>query len=150
MLPVTEEEITGFCSVYYENYGHVGDPLILRIGALCVSEQNWELQIKNIINFIKSNIFFDEIKYVIKYIKNPETGKLKIDEKIKSFFKNVLKSSWKNVVNLANGTRTQEIGLVKEGDYFNKDVNITNNNQVFGLKSLSVVSLYEKKENSNT
>ena len=144
------EEITGFCSVYYENYGHVGDPLILRIGALCVSEQNWELQIKNIINFIKSNIFFDEIKYVIKYIKNPETGKLKIDEKIKSFFKNVLKSSWKNVVNLANGTRTQEIGLVKEGDYFNKDVNITNNNQVFGLKSLSVVSLYEKKEDFNT
>ena len=142
------DEISGFCSVYYENYGYVGDPLILRIGALCVSEQNWEIQIKNIINFIKSNIFFDEIKYVIKYIKNPETGKFKLDEKIKSFFKNDLKSSWKNVIN-SNGSRTQEIGFVKEGDYFNKDINITNNNQVFGLKSLSVVSLYDKKEEFN-
>ena len=139
-------EITGMCSVYYENYGYVGDPLTLRIDALCVVEQNWEFQIKNIINFIKSNIFFDEIKYIIKYIPNPENGKLKLDERIKTFFKKELKCSWKNVINFANGTRTQEIRLVKEGDYFNKDINITNNEQFFGLKSLSIISLYEKNK----
>ena len=144
--PENSNEITGICSVYYENYGIVGDPLTLRIGVLCTLEQNWEIQIKQIINFIKLNIFFDEIKYIIKYIPDPQTGKLKLNEKIKSFFKKELKCSWKNVINYANGSRTQEIRLVKEGDYFNKDVNITNNNQFFGLKSLSVVSLYDKNE----
>ena len=137
-------EITGVCSVYYENYGQVGEPLTLRIDALCVLEQNWEIQIKNIINFIKTNIFFDEIKYIIKYIPNKENGKLKLDEKIKVFFKKELKCSWKNVINYANGTRTQEIRIVKEGDYFNQDISKTNNNQFFGLNSLSIVSLYER------
>ena len=137
-------EITGICSVYYENYGQVGEPLILRIDALCVLEQNWEIQIKNIINFIKTNIFFDEIKYIIKYIPNKENGKLKLDEKIKVFFKKELKCSWKNVINNANGTRTQDIRIVKEGDYFNQDISKTNNNQFFGLNSLSIVSLYER------
>ena len=136
-------EITGLCSVYYENYGQVGEPLTLRIYALCVLEQNWKIQIKNIINFIKSNILFDEIKYIIKYIPNKENGKLKLDEKIKVFFKKQLKCSWKNVINYANGTRTQEIRIVKEGDYFNQDISKTNNNQFFGLKSVSIVSLYE-------
>ena len=141
-------EITGMCSVYYENYGHVGDPLTLRIDALCVLEQNWEIQIKNIINFIKSNIFFDEIKYIIKYIPNKENGKLKLDEKIKTFFKKQLKCSWKNVINYSNGTRTQEIRIVKEGDYFNQDITKTNNNQFFGLNSISIVSIYEKNNNT--
>ena len=143
------EEITAFCSVYYENYGHVGDPLVLRIGVLCSHKRNWEIQLENIINFVKTNIFFDEIKYVINYTKNPETGKLKMDEKIKGFFKKRIKSSWKNVTNHSNGSRTQEICIVKEGNYFNKDVNLTNNEQFFGLKSLSVVSLFEKSENFN-
>ena len=35
---------------------------------------------------------------------------------------------------------------MKEGDYFNKDVNLTNNNQFFGLKSVSIVSLYNINE----
>ena len=151
------DEITGLCSVYYENYGEVGDPLTLKIEALCVTEDNWEIQIKNMINFIKENIFFDEIKYIIKYIPNTKTGKLILDDRIKTFFKNELKCSWKNVINYANGSRTQEIRIVKEGDYFNKDVNITNNEQFFGLKSLSIVSIYEKNgiadiitENSET
>ena len=139
-------EITGVCSVYYENYGIVGDPLTLRISVLCVLEPNWEVQIENMINFIKDNIFFDEIKYIIKYVRNPENGKLKLDDKIKSFFKKQLKCSWKNVINYSNGTRTQEIRIMKEGDYFNKDVNLTNNNQFFGLKSVSIVSLYNINE----
>ena len=140
------DEISAFCSVYYENYGYVGDPLVLRIGVLFSIEDNWEVQIKNIINFIKENIFFDELKYIINYIKNPEDGKLKMDQRIKLFFKEEIKASWKNVTNHSNGTRTQEVCIVKEGDYFNKDINITNNNQFFGLKSLSVVSLYENNE----
>ena len=114
------------------------------LGVLCVLEPNWEVQIENMINFIKDNIFFDEIKYIIKYVRNPENGKLKLDDKIKSFFKKQLKCSWKNVINYANGTRTQEIRIVKEGDYFNQDISKTNNNQFFGLNSLSIVSLYER------
>ena len=135
------EDFTAICSIYYENYGYIGEPLILRIDALCSVEDNWELQIETMIKFVKENVFFDEIKYIIKYIN--ENGKLKLDEQIKKFFKKRLKCSWKNVINLANGQRTQEICLVKEGDYFNKDINITNNNQFFGLKSLSVLSFYE-------
>ena len=138
------DEISAFCSVYYENYGHVGDPLVLRIGVLCSHELFWEIQLKSIINFIKANIFFDEVKYVINFIIDPEKGTLKMDERIKKFFKFQIKSSWKNVKNNSNGSRTQEICIVKEGSYFNKDVNETNNDQFFGLNSLSVVSLYKK------
>ena len=140
------DEITGFCSVYYENYGYVGEPLVLRIGVLYTPDPNWDVLINNMFNFIKENIFFDELKYIINYIKNPEDGKLKMDEQIKIFFKEEIKASWKNVTNHSNGTRTQEVCIVKEGNYFNKDINITNNNQFFGLKSLSVVSLYEKND----
>ena len=144
IIKENSEDISGFCSIYYENYGHIGDPLILRIDVLCTIEENWEYAIETIIKFIKENVFFDELKYVIKYMK--ENGKLKLDEKLKTFFKKRLKCSWKNVINYANGQRTQEICLVKEGDYFNKDVNITNNNRFFELKSLSVLSLYEKNK----
>ena len=130
------DEIAGFYSVYYENYGYVGDTLVLRIGVLYTPDPNWDALIINMFNFIKEN----------NYIKNPEDGKLKMDEQIKIFFKEEIKASWKNVINHSNGTRTQEVCIVKEGDYFNKDINITNNNQFFGLKSLSVVSLYETND----
>ena len=89
-----------------------------------------------------------QTKGVFKYIPNKENGKLKLEEKIKTFFKKQLKCSWKNVINYSNGTRTQEIRIVKEGDYFNQDITKTNNNQFFGLNSISIVSIYERNNNT--
>jgi len=56
------DEIAGFCSVYYENYGYVGDTLVLRIGVLYTPDPNLDALIINMFNFIKENIFFDELK----------------------------------------------------------------------------------------
>ena len=138
---------TGMCSVYYENYGKVREPLILRIEALCVIENDWEEQIENMINFIKDKIVFDEIKYVISYTPSPEYGnKLRINQKVKDFFKNKLKCFWKNLINHADGSRTQDIRLIKEGNYFEQEEDNYNNNnkKIFGFNTLSILSLYDK------
>ena len=141
----SKKELTGICSLYYENYGQVGEPLTLRIEALCVLEEDWEEKIENMIKYINEKIVFDEIKIIIKYMKNPENGnKLILNQKIKNLFK-TLKFLWKNVTNLADGSRSQEIRFIKDGNYFNQDEeNIQNrNNQLFGFNTLSILSLFD-------
>ena len=145
----TTKLYTGMCSIYYENYGQIGEPLILRIEALCVIENDWEEQIENMINFIKDKVIFDEIKYVISYIPSPEhKNKLIINQKIKDFFKKKLKFSWKNISNYADGSRTQDIRLTKVGNYFNQDIDNYNNNnkKIFGFNTLSILSLFDKDD----
>ena len=141
--------ITGMCSLYYENYGQVGEPLILRIEALCVLEKDWEEQIENIINYIKEKLIFDEIKYVISYIPSPEhENKLRINSKIKDLFKNKLNCVWKNLTNYADGSRSQDVRFIKEGNYFDQEENnYTNNNKkIFGFNTLSILSLFDSNE----
>ena len=141
--------ITGMCSIYYENYGQVGEPLILRIEALCVLEKDWEEQIENIINYIKEKMIFDEIKYVLSYIPSPEhQNKLRINQKIKDLFNAKLKANWKNLTNYADGSRTQDIRLIKEGNYFDQEENNYNNRnkKIFGFNSLSILSLFDSDQ----
>ena len=136
--------ITGICSLYYENYGENGEPLILRIEALCVLEKDWEEQIENIINYIKEKMVFDEIKYVIRYTPSPEhENKLRLNQKIKDLFKTKLNCIWKNLTNYSDGSRTQDIRFIKEGNYFDREEeNYKNNNKkLFGFNSLSIISL---------
>lgn len=138
--------ITGICSIYYENYGQMEESLILRIGALCVTENNWDEQIENIINYIKDKMDFDELKYVIKYMPSPEhENKLRINQKIKDLFKEKLNCVWKNLTNLADGSRTQDIRMIKQGNYFSQeelDLN-KNNSELFEFNSLSILSLFD-------
>jgi len=141
---------TGICSLYYENYGENGEPLILRIEALCVLEKDWEEQIENIINYIKEKMVFDEIKYVISYTPSPEHGnKLRLNQKIKDLFKTKLNCIWKNLTNYSDGSRTQDVRFIKEGNYFDQEEeNYKNNNKkLFGFNSLSILSLYGDKDN---
>ena len=151
------DDITGMCSLYYENYGQDGEPLILRIEALCVLEEDWEEQIENIINYIKEKMVFDEIKYVISYTPSPEhENKLRLNQKIKDLFKTKLNCVWKNLTNYSDGSRTQDVRFIKEGNYFDQEEeNYKNNNKkLFGFNTLSILSLYgdegnldEKKKN---
>ena len=145
----SSKAITGMCSLYYENYGQVGEPLILRIEALCVLEKDWEEQIESIINYIKEKLIFDEIKYVINYIPSPEhENKLRINSKIKDLFKNKLNCIWKNLTNHVDGSRTQDIRFIKEGNYFDQEEkNYTNNNKkIFEFNTLSILSLFDSNE----
>ena len=147
----TSKNYTGMCSLYYENYGQVGEPLILRIEALSVLEKDWEEQIENIFNYIKENMIFDEIKYLIYYIPSPEhENKLRLNEKIKKFFKNKLKCVWKNLTNNTDGSRIQDIRFIKEGNYFDQENTnyINNNSKIFGFNTLSILSLFELEERS--
>jgi len=141
------EFITGVCSVYYENYGQMDEPLILRIGALCVTENNWDEQIENIINYIKDKIDFDELKIVIKYMPSPEhQNKLRLNDKIKEVFKGKLKCIWKNLTNLPDGSRTQDVRFIKSGEYFNQDENTNlshTNKELFEFNTLSILSLFD-------
>ena len=144
--------ITAMCSLYYENYGQVGEPLILRIEALCVLEKDWEEQIVNIINYIKEKLAFDEIKYVINYIPSPEhQNKLRINSKIKDLFKNKLNCVWKNLTNYADGSRSQDIRFIREGNYFDQEeTNYSNNNKkIFGFNTLSILSLFDSNESES-
>ena len=141
------EVITGVCSVYYENYGQMDEPLILRIGALCVTENNWDEQIETIINYIKDKIDFDELKIVINYMPSPEhQNKLRLNDKIKEVFNGKLKCIWKNLTNLPDGSRTQDVRFTKQGEYFNQDEN-TNlshiNKELFEFNTLSILSLFD-------
>ena len=141
----SSKSITGICSLYYENYGQEGEPLILRIGALCVLEQDWEEKIENIINYIKEKMVFDEIKLIIKYIPNPEKGnKLMLNPSIKNLFKTKLNCNWKNITNLADGSRTQDVRFIKSGNYFDQEETEykNNNNKIFGFNTLSILSLF--------
>ena len=141
----SSKSITGICSIYYENYGQEGEPLILRIGALCVLEQDWEEKIENIINYIKEKMVFDEIKLIIKYIPNPEKGnKLMLNPSIKNLFKTKLNCNWKNITNLADGSRTQDVRFIKKGNYFDQEETEykNNNNKIFGFNTLSILSLF--------
>ena len=147
----TAKTITAICSLYYENYGQIGEPLILRIEALCVLEKDWEEQIENIMNYIKEKMIFDEIKYVIYYTPSPEhENKLRINDKIKDFFKTKLNCVWKNLTNYSDGSRTQDIRFIKEGNYFDQESSNYNNNnsKIFGFSSLSILSLFELDERS--
>ena len=143
-----ENEFTGMCSVYYENYGQVGEPLILRIEGMCTLEKDWEEQIENMINYIKEKMFFDEIKYVINYVPSPEDGKLRLNQKIKEFFKTKLHCIWKNITNLSDGSRTQDIRFIKEGNYFDQEENNYNNNnkKLFEFNHLSILSLFDNDD----
>ena len=140
-----ENEFTGMCSVYYENYGQVGEPLILRIEGMCVLEKDWEEQIENMINYIKEKMVFDEIKYIINYVPSPEDGKLRLNPIIKDFFKTKLNCVWKNLTNLSDGSRTQDVRFIKEGNYFDQEENNFNNNnkKLFGFNILSILSLLD-------
>ena len=143
-----ENGITGMCSLYYENYGDMREPLVLRIEGMCVVEKDWEEQIENMINFIKDKMVFDEIKYIINYVPSPEDGKLRLDKKIKDFFKNKLHCVWKNLTNLSDGSRTQDIRFIKEGNYFDQEENnyFNNNKKLFGFNTLSILSLFDTEE----
>ena len=135
---------TGICSLYYENYGQIGEPLILRIEALCVLEKDWEEQIENIINYIKKNMIFDEIKYDICYMPNPEhQNELRINHKIKELFNTKLKCIWKNITDHPDGSRTQDIRFIKEDNYIDQKENNYNNKKIFGFHTLSIISLFE-------
>ena len=140
--------ITGMCSLYYENYGQEREPLILRIEALCVLETDWEEQIENIIKYIKEKMVFDEIKYIINYMPSPEhQNKLRINQNIKEFFNKKLKCVWKNLTNYSDGSRTQDIRFIKEGNYFDQEEsNYNNNNKIFGFNTLSILSLFDSDE----
>ena len=145
------KNIAGICSLYYENYGQDGEPLILRIGALCVLEQDWEEKIENIINYIKENMIFDEIKIIIKYTPNPEKGNgLMLNPKIKNLFKK-LNCIWKNIENLNDGSRRQDVRFIKDGNYFDQDQNNykNNNNKIFGFNTLSILSLFNSPSQNN-
>ena len=141
--------ITGMCSLYYENYGQEREPLILRIEALCVLENDWEEQIENIIKYIKEKMIFDEIKYVISYMPSPEhQNKLRINQNIKELFNKKLNCVWKNLTNYADGSRTQDIRFIKEGNYFDQEESNynNNNNKIFGFNTLSILSLFDSEE----
>lgn len=145
-LKDSENIITGICSIYYENYGQDGEPLILRIEALCVTENDWDEQIINMIKFIKEKIVFDEIKFIIKYMPNPEKeNRLYLNPIIKDLFKTKLNCNWKNITNLADGSRSQDIRIIKEGNYFDQEeTNYKNNNKkIFGFNTLSLISLFD-------
>jgi uncharacterized protein YlxW (UPF0749 family) len=139
--------IAGICSVYYENYGQMDEPLILRIGALCVTERNWDEKIETIINYIKEKIDFDELKIVIKYMPSPEhENKLRLNDKIKEVFKGKLGCIWKNLTNLPDGSRTQDVRFIKQGDYFNQEENTilsTMNRELFEFNALSLLTLFD-------
>ena len=139
--------IAGICSVYYENYGQMDEPLILRIGALCVTEKHWDEKIETIINYIKDKIDFDELKIVIKYMPSPEhENKLRLNDKIKKVFKEKLNCIWKNLTNLSDGSRSQDVRFIKKGEYFNQDesTNInTMNSELFEFNTLSILSLFD-------
>jgi hypothetical protein len=148
----SSKSITGICSLYYENYGQEGEPLILCIGALCVLEQDWEEKIENILNFIKEKMVFDEIKIVIKYMPSPEQGnKLILNQKIKNLFKTKLNCVWKNITNLVDGSRSQDVRFIKDGNYFDQeDLDCRNNNKkIFGFNTLSILSLFNNPDEEN-
>ena len=142
----SSKKITGLCSLYYENYGQDEEPLILRIEALCVLEQDWEEKIENFVNFIKEKMTFDEIKIIIKYMPNAEDeNKMMLNQKIENLFKTKLNCTFKNSPNLEDGSDSQEIRINKyENECSQEDINYKNS-KLFGFNTLSILSLYNSQ-----
>ena len=88
-------KITGMCSFYYESTEDLNDNLTLRINSIIVA-QNYEEQIKEMINFIKNNVEFDKIMIYILYDK--VDNKFLANKEAKELFENKLKFKWFCVV----------------------------------------------------